>query len=104
MNLIIVCSVSCDEGLYFRYITMMAKTELRYDVLLEAEQAEKDYYYHYLKKRGWFDYVDDIVPPDIEKGVRIDTELTYPHTIQTPYIRCENTPNILGQLKSLRSL
>ena len=45
MNLIVVSSLTCDEGLFFRYISMMAKTRLEYDVLIEAkkeEQAEID--------------------------------------------------------------
>ena len=57
-----------------------------------------------LKSKGWFDFVDDFVLPNQEEGVRIDTELNYPMTIQAPYIKCENTFNLLGQLKSLRNI
>ena len=92
MNLIIVSSLSCDEGLYFRYITMMAKEELSYDILLEASKEETDYYFNLLRKKGWFDFVDDFVLPEwAEEGVRIDRELNYPKTIQVDSIRCENT-------------
>jgi hypothetical protein len=84
---------------------MMAKKELKYDVVIEAEREAIDFYYRFLKKKGWFDFVDDFVIPEWrEEGVRIDTELTYPRTIKTKYIRCENTPNLLGQIKSIRSL
>jgi hypothetical protein len=100
MNLIIVSSLSYDEGLYFRYITMMASQELNYDILLEARKEDVDYYYKLLKKHGWFDFVDDFVLPESrEDGVRIDKELNYPKTIQVDRIRCENTLSILGQLK-----
>tara|TARA_Y100000593_G_C4215274_1_gene288888 strand:+ start:367 stop:687 length:321 start_codon:yes stop_codon:yes gene_type:complete len=100
MNLIVVSSLSCDEGLYFRYITMIAKQELSYDILLEAQKEDVDYYFNLLKKKGWFDFVDDFVQPEWrEEGVRIDKELNYPKTIQVDSIRCENTLNILGQLK-----
>ena len=100
MNLIIVSSLSCDEGLYFRYVTMMAKEELSYGILLEANKEETDYYFNLLKEKGWFDFVDDFVLPEWrEEGVRIDRELNYPKTIQVDSIRCENTLNILGQLK-----
>jgi|TARA_Y100000310_G_scaffold267524_1_gene279549 hypothetical protein len=100
MNLIVVSSLSCDEGLYFRYITMIAKEELGYDILLEARKEDVDYYFELLKRKGWFDFVDDFVLPEWrEEGVRIDKELNYSRTIQVDSIKCENTLNILGQLK-----
>jgi hypothetical protein len=103
MNLIVVSSLSCDEGLYFRYITMMASEELNYDVLLEAQKKDVDYYYKILKDHGWFDFVDDFVQPEWKvDGVRIDRELNYSKTIQVDGIRCENTLNILGQLKGFQ--
>ena len=108
MNLIVASHLSTDppsEGLYFRFLTMVAKKDLGYDVVLETEKDSIDFYYRFLKERGWFDFVDDFVLPewDIE-GVRIDTELNYPRTIRTKYIRCENTPSLLGQIKSLRNI
>ena len=105
MNLIVVSSLSCDEGLYFRHITMMAKEELDFDVLLEAQKNDVDHYFNILKKHGWFDFVDDIVQPEHkEEGIRIDKELNYPKTIQVDKIRCENTLNILGQIKTFRDI
>jgi hypothetical protein len=84
---------------------MIAKTELRYDVVLETEKEMIDSYYHFLKERGWFDFVDDFVEPRHRtEGVRIDPEHNYPMTIKTPYIRCENTLNLLGQIKSIRNM
>ena len=45
--------------------------------------------------------MDDIVQPEHkEEGLRIDRELNYPKTIQVDKIRCENTLNILGQIKT----
>ena len=103
MNLIVVSTLSCDEGLYFRYVTMMAKSELDYDILLEAQKEDTDYYFNLLRKHGWFDFVDDFVQPEWRiEGVRIDKELNYPKTIQVDKIKCENTLNILGQLKGCR--
>ena len=52
MNLIVVSSLSCDEGLYFRYITMIAKEELDLEILLEAQKQDVDYYFNLLKKHG----------------------------------------------------
>ena len=106
VNLIITAELSSDppsEGLYFRFLTMMAQKELGYDVVLESEREMIDTYYHFLKRKGWFDFVNDIVVPEWRiEGVRIDTENNYPLTIQVPYIRCENTPNLLGQIKSIK--
>jgi len=105
MNLIVVSSLTCNEGLYFRYISMMAKTELGQDVLVEVEKEKTDHYYHLLKKMGWFDFVDDFIEPRHRlEGIRIDTEYNFPYTIKTRQIRCENTLNILGQLKSINEL
>lgn len=108
MNLIITSKIACDppsEGLYFRHFTMEAKHALDYDILLESEKESIDFYYKFLKERGWYDFIDSIITPqEREEGVRIDTELTYPRTILTKYIRCENTLNLLGQIKSLRNL
>jgi hypothetical protein len=108
MNLIINANLSSDppsEGLYFRFLTMVSQKDLDYCVVLESEKNMIDKYYHFLKKRGWFDYVNDIIVPEWrEEGVRLDTELSYPLTVKAEYIRCENTPLLLGQLKTLRNL
>ena len=105
MNLIVSCELTCDEGLYFRYITMVAKTELSCVNLIEAEEKYIDSYYRKLKQHGWFDFVDDFVLPEWrEEGIRIDKELNFPLTIVTPKIECSNTLSILGQIKSLNSL
>jgi hypothetical protein len=105
MNLIIVSSLSCDEGLYFRYITMIAKEELDFDVLLEAQKEDVDHYFKTLKDHGWFDFVDDFIQPEHrEEGIRVDRELNYPKTIQVDKIRCENTLSIIGQVKSLKGI
>ena len=101
--LIIISSLSYDEGLYFRYITMIAQQELDYGVVLEAKKEDIDHYFKLLKRKGWFDFVEDFVQPEWNiDGVRIDKELNYPRTIQVNSITCENTLNILGQIKTLR--
>jgi hypothetical protein len=103
VNLIVVSNLTCDEGLYFRYISMMASQELNYDVLVEARKKDVDHYFNLLKEKGWHDFVIDFIQPEWRiEGVRIDDKLNYPRTIQVPHIRCENTLNILGQLKEMR--
>jgi len=82
---------------------MMAKEELDYTVLLEAQKEDVDHYFNLLKEHGWFDFVYDFVQPEWKvDGVRIDRELNYSKTIQVDRIRCENTLNILGQLKGFQ--
>jgi|TARA_B100000287_G_C20600468_1_gene767858 hypothetical protein len=83
---------------------MMARQELQYEaVCIEASKFDTDFFYPYLKKKGWLDYVDDFILPEWnESGIRIDTELNSPLTIKTRYIRYENTLNLLGQLKEMR--
>ena len=108
MNLIVSSTLSSDppsEGLYFRFLTMVAAKDLDYCVVIESEKQKIDPLYRFLKQKGWFDFVNDIVVPEWKvEGVRIDTQINYPMTIQTDYIRCENTPNLLGQIKSIRSI
>lgn len=105
MNLIVVSELTCNEGLYFRFLTMMAKTDLEYEVLVEARKDQVDKYYKKIKAHGWHDFVSEFVIPEWNiDAVRIDTELNYPRTIKTQSIRCENTLNILGQLKSMRNI
>ena len=48
MNLIVVSSLTCDEGLFFRHISMMGKTEMGYDILIESKKEDVDLYYKIL--------------------------------------------------------
>ena len=97
--------LTCNEGLYFRYITMMAKTKFEYDILIESKKDDIDYYFWHLKRKGWFDFVDDFVEPrHKEAGVRIDKESKHPMTIQTNQIVCENTLEILGRIEHMRDM
>ena len=50
----------------------------KYYVLVEAEP--KDPYYRYLKRTGAMDYVDDIVLPGEETGIRVDNDFIYAPT------------------------
>ena len=104
-NLIIVSHLSCEpcsEGLFFRYLTGQCKESLSYNILLEAEKDAIDYYWRFLKERGWFYYVDDFILENQESGIRIDTEFNYSNTIVTKGIRCENALNLFNKVKSLR--
>ena len=107
MNLVIVSHLvkPPSEGLMFRHLTMEAKYTLSYEVTIESPKDLVDNYYHFLKKRGLFDFVDDIILPEWRiEGVRIDSELDYPRTVKADYIRCENVLNLMGQIATLRTI
>ena len=105
MNLIVVSDLTTKEGLYFRYLTMTVKSYLSMDIIVEAKKEQIDYYYKLLKKKGLYDFVSEIVPPEYEvDGIRLDTELNYPLTVQTNVIHAFNVTNLILQIKSLRKI
>jgi hypothetical protein len=107
MNLIIAATLSepPTETLSLRYVTLAAKHNLSLDCLIETEQQVKDAYYRYLLARGLMDFVEQIVTPEEhEEGIRLDSDLHFPLTIQVKAITVENVLNVLGQIKSLKSI
>ena len=105
MNLIVVSDLTTKEGLYFRYLTMTVKSYLSMDIIVEAKKEQIDYYYKLLKKKGLYDFVSEIVPPEYDvDGVRLDTELNYPLTVQTYSIHAFNVTSLIMQIKSLRKI
>lgn len=72
------------------------------DVIVEAQAAQIDYYYSLLKKRGLYDFVSEIVTPEMrEEGIRLDTEMNYPLTVTTQKI---NVINVSGLIASINNL
>jgi hypothetical protein len=60
----------------FRYLTLVSKKNLSYSNLLEAPNDMIDIYYRYLKQRGLFDYIDDIIStPHKERGIILKVKL-----------------------------
>ena len=101
MNLIIIADLTTNEGLYFRYLTMMADA----NVVVETAKPLVDYHYKNPKNQGLYDFVDDMVTPECDvEGIRIDTELNYPMTIQTDRIKVTNVLHLLEQIKQLKSI
>ena len=94
-----------SQNLAIRYVTLEAKTGLLMGVVLEVEQEYKDIYYKYTRKVGLMDFIDEYVTPEERvEGIRIDSKLEYPKTIQVSSINFENTLNILGQIKGLTKI
>jgi len=101
VNLIVIADLTTNEGLYFRYLTMMADA----NVVVETAKPLVDYHYKNLKNQGLYDFVDDMVTPECDvEGIRIDTELNYPMTIQTDRIKVTNVLHLLEQIKQLKSI
>ena len=102
MNLIVVSHLTTNEGLYFRYLTMMAAKNICMNILVEAQAQQRDYYYKLLKQKGLNDYVMDFVTPEErEEGIRLDTEMNYPLTVTAKKISVTNVASLILQIKSL---
>lgn len=86
-------SISC-----VRDLTLVAHEYLNYDVIVECN-AEKDFYYRYLKNFGAMDYVDDLIKFGEEEGFRIDTDYNFDPTLYvTTIIDYKNISNILQSI------
>ncbi len=75
---------------------------LHTDIVIESEDF--DLYYNWLKPRGGMDFVDDFVPPGIEEGIRLDTELNYDPSIITDRIVPENTHQLYSRIQFAATL
>ncbi len=103
MNLIVRAPLSepPTESLPFRYVLSCAKINCEMDILLECEEGTEDLYWKFLRPRGMFDFVSDIIFPLKEKGLRLDTEIRAQRaTIITEYIRLENQTHIINSIKN----
>ena len=102
MNLLVLAPL-CEpptESLPFRYVLSCAKIDCNASVLLECEQGTEDMYWQFMRSRGMFDFISDIVWPLQEKGVGLDIEIRKQRaTIFTKYLRLENQTSIISQMK-----
>lgn len=98
-----LCEPPKSDLLMFRYLTQVIKDKFNYSVLLETEKEMVDLYFHFLTKRGLFDYISDILPKVTkEQGIRIDYEfITYP-TIKVKSINWGNVNNLLFNIMLVR--
>ena len=107
VNLIINACLSepPTESLYFRYLTLVARKNLDYNVLIESERELKDLYFKFLREKGAMDFENEIIAPeDREDGVRIDISNNYSKTIIVGRIDCSNVINLIGQISFFRNL
>ena len=105
MNLIVVSHLTTNEGLYFRYLTMVTSLNLGLDVLVESQKQQRDYYFNLLKKKGLYDYVMEIVTPEErEEGIRLDTDMNFPLSVTADKISVDNVMSLIVQIQSLVSV
>lgn len=81
----------------FRDITLYSTTFLNYDVLLECEEDVKDLYWYWLRNRGAFDYVSDIVKIGSETGITIRQQEKA--DIVLKYLRTEQLQLVINKLR-----
>ena len=102
MNLLVHAPL-CEpptESLPFRYVLTCAKIDCNASVLLECEQGTEDMYWQFMRSRGMFDFISDIIWPLQEKGVGLDIEIRKQRaTILAKYVRFENQIEIVNQMK-----
>jgi hypothetical protein len=86
----------------FRDLTLICSLRLNTDILIESEDV--DLYYHWLKKQGGMDFIDDFVRPGLENGIHLDTECRYDPSIVVDRIVPENTTQLYQRIQSISSL
>jgi len=92
------------QALPLRLLGIRAKLDLHLTVVLESPKDMVDFYYHFLKNQGVFDFIYEIVIPEYGvDGIRIDSDYNYPYTIKTDRITFENLQIILNQLERLHT-
>lgn len=59
-------SVEC-----FRDVSLYGSVFGKFNVLVETRDSRKDLVWHWLKQSGAYDFIDEIVPHDVEAGLSI---------------------------------
>ncbi|MBW7895858.1 MAG: hypothetical protein H3C27_12140 [Opitutaceae bacterium] len=86
----------------FRDLTLYCNVFLRDDIVIESDDA--DSYAPWLRPRGGLDFVEDIVRPGSEDGVRLDVAPNYPRSVITDRIAPENVHRLISQIRMCRGL
>ena len=87
-------SVAC-----FRDVTLYGSCFLKADILLESPKGMKDLYYHWLKKHGAYDFVEEIIRRNEDYGFRVGPKEA---NLVVDRIVAENLSLIVGRLSSFR--
>lgn len=102
MTLVIRDQLTCPPTWFasYRDLTLYCAVFLQLDIVLESENA--DVYYHWIKPRGGMDFIEDIVRPGSERGVRLDFARHYPgSSVITDRIAPENVHRLIASIRAL---
>lgn len=101
MTLLIRDQLTCPPTWFLSYrdLTLYCAVMLKLDVVLESD--DPDLYYHWIRRRGGMDFVQDIVRPGAERGVHLDRERQFANTIVTDRIAPENVHRLIASIRSL---
>lgn len=102
MNFIVHAPLSepPSEALPFRYVLCCAKLDCDMEVLLECDWPTRDLYWKFMKSRGMFDFISDIINPMEERGLRLDTKVRNKQmTVVAKYIRIENQIPLIESIR-----
>jgi hypothetical protein len=101
MILLIRDQLTCPPTWFasYRDLTLYCAVLLKLDIVLESDDA--DTYYRWIKPRGGMDFVEDIIRPGSERGVRLDVARHFPGTIITDRIAPENVHRLIASIRSL---
>jgi hypothetical protein len=98
MPVLISCTLSEPPSSIhcFRDITLYSSCFLEKTVLLECEKDIQDLYWRWLKQRGAWDFIADIVPQNKEAGITIREKSA---AISVPRIDYDNLNFIISRLR-----
>lgn len=82
----------------FRDVTLYTSCFMKKYVLLECKRNEKDLYYKWLKNYGAYDFIDDIVSINREKGYRVGKQKA---NLRIDKINAHNLSYIINNLNIL---
>ena len=85
--------------LSYRDLTLYCSTFLRIEIVLESEDDHRCY--HWVRRLGGMDFVEDIVRPGSQYGVRLDRVRRYSPTVITDRISPQNCHRLIASIKSL---
>lgn len=84
-------SVAC-----FRDVTLYGSCFLKANVLLESPKGMKDLYYHWLKKHGAYDFIEEIIQRGEDHGFKVGPKHA---NLVVDRIVAENLSSIVGRLR-----
>ena len=84
-----------------RDVTLYSMIWTEFTVLIEIFPEYKDHVWRHLKSRGAMDYVEDIISPAEERGLKISDQPR--SNIRVNSIRCDNLSFIIDRLRRFGS-